>query len=100
MVVAGLLLLVVISYFNAANTFDMARSSTKPSDLLHFQPVCEGSDPNLVRIAQAELCRHGIDVEIDGDCGKATGLGMCELLVKIENGYKIRSIYEKRLSGD
>ena len=67
-----------------------------PAQLLRFQPVCEGSDPNLVRIAPAELCRHGIECEIDGDCGKQTALGICELLVKIQNGYKVRTIYEKR----
>ena len=69
---------------------------TKPSDLLHFPPVCEGSDPNDVRIAQAELCRHGIDVKIDGDFGKQTAMGVCELLVRIENGYQVRSIYDRR----
>ncbi len=69
---------------------------TKPSDFLRFPLVCKGSDPNDVRIAQAELCRHGIDVKIDGDCGKQTALGICELLVKIENGYKVRTIYEGR----
>lgn len=68
----------------------------KPSQILRFPPVCKGSDPNDVRIAQAELCRHGIDVKIDGDCGKQTALGICELLVKIEGGYKVRTIYEKR----
>ena len=72
------------------------RPNPTPSQLLHFQPVCEGSDPNLVRIAQAELCRHGIDVKIDGICKKQTALGICELLVKIQNGYKVRTIYEKR----
>jgi len=74
---------------------------TTPSDLLHFQPVCKGSDPNDVRIAQAELCRHELYFgDIDGKCGKQTALAICELLVKIQNGYKIRTIYEKRQSGD
>ena len=66
-----------------------------PSQILRFKPVYEGSDPNDVRIAQAELCRHGIDVKIDGDCGKNTALGMCEFLVKIQNGYKVHTMFER-----
>lgn len=70
--------------------------NTTPSQILYFQPVCKGSDPYLVRIAQAELCRHGIDVgEVDGDCGKKTGLGMCEYLVMLENGYKPHTMFER-----
>ena len=69
---------------------------TKPSDLLRFQPVCEGSDPNLVRIAQAELCRHGIECKIDSEFGKQTAFGQCKLFVMIQKGYKVKTIYEKR----
>lgn len=58
----------------------------KPSDLLGFRPVCKGSPAFKVTAVQAELCRHGIDVAIDGNCGKHTALGQCELLVRIENG--------------
>ena len=67
----------------------------KPSNLLRFQPVCEDSDPDDIRIAQAELCRHGIDCKIDGDFGKQTAFGMCELLVKIQGGYKVHKYYER-----
>ena len=66
-----------------------------PSKMLRFKPVYEHSDPNDIRIAQAELCRHGIDVKIDGDCGKETALGICELLVLIENGYKVHTMFER-----
>lgn len=67
----------------------------KPSSLLRFKPVYEGSDPNDVTVAQAELCRHGIDVDIDGDCGKGTAMGLCELICKIENGYKVHTMFER-----
>jgi len=72
--------------------------ASTPREILHFAPVCKGSDPNDIRIAQAELCRHEIGVKIDGEFGKQTAFGVCELLVKIQNGYKIRSIYDKRMS--
>ena len=68
----------------------------EPSEILGFKPVYEDSDPNDIRIAQAELCRHGIDVKIDSEYGKETAFGLCELLVKIQNGYKINSIYERK----
>ncbi|MEE9354766.1 MAG: hypothetical protein V3U75_04175 [Methylococcaceae bacterium] len=71
-----------------------------PSKMLRFKPVWKYSGSSEIRIAQAELCRHGIDVKIDGDCGKNTALGMCELLVMIDNGYKIRSIYERKPYGE
>lgn len=67
----------------------------KPSSFLKFKPVCQFSDPNDIVIAQAELCRHGIDVKINGDCGKDTALGICELLCRLEDGYQVKSIYER-----
>lgn len=59
----------------------------KPSYVLGFRPVMKGSDETAVMAAQAELCRHQIDIGIDGvdgDCGKQTALAICELLVKLE----------------
>lgn len=66
-----------------------------PSQMLRFKPIWKYSDPNDTRIAQAELCRHGIDVKIDGDCGKETALGMCEYLVMLQNGYKPHTMFER-----
>jgi hypothetical protein len=57
----------------------------QPSDLLGFPPVMKGSDETAVKTAQAELCRHGIDCKVDGDCGKQTALGICELLCRFED---------------
>lgn len=65
------------------NTINTAET---PRRLLHFAPVCKGSSPNDIRTAQAELCRHEIGVKIDGEFGRQTAMGICELLVKIENG--------------
>lgn len=56
----------------------------KPSYVLGFRPVMKGSDETAVMAAQAELCRNQIDCKIDGDCGKQTALGICELLCKLE----------------
>lgn len=71
-----------------------------PSKMLRFKPIHKGSDPNDIRIAQAELCRHGIDVKIDSEYGKETAFGMCELLWKLENGYKIYSMFERNRNGE
>ena len=62
----------------------LSQLKVRPSYVLGFQPVMKGSDPLLVRAAQAELTRHQIDCTIDGDCGKQTALGICELLVRKE----------------
>ena len=98
----GFLLIVVFTYLFGGFVMywqhrdKILAANPTPSQILRFPPVCKGSDPNDVRIAQAELCRHGIDVEIDGDCGKQTAMGQCKLWVMIQNGYKVRTIYEKR----
>ena len=85
---------------SVVTAFVMSRSPAAPeftpSQILRFQPVCEGSDPNLVRIAQAELCRHGIECKIDSEFGKQTAFGQCKLFVMIQNGYEVKTIYEKR----
>jgi len=101
LIIIGIIVIVSLAINNHLEIYNHGQSSVRPSDLLHFQPVCKGSDPNDVRIAQAELCRHELYFgDIDGKCGKQTALAICELLVKIQNGYKIRTIYEKRQSGD
>jgi len=56
----------------------------KPSYVLGFRPVMKGSDETAVKAVQAELCRNLIDCKIDGNCGKQTALGICELLCKLE----------------
>ena len=95
-VIIAFFLFVAISFAVLLNAGDEL-IHPKPSDLLRFQPVCEGSDPNLVRIAQAELCRHGVyGGRIDGICKKKTALAQCKLWVMSQNGYEVRTIYEKR----
>ena len=89
----------MISFFTGYSTRTPPKVTTRPSQILQFKPVCEGSDPNDIRIAQAELCRHGIDVKIDGKCGKDTALGMCEFLCRLENGYKNHKYYERNPNG-
>lgn len=71
-----------------------------PSKILKFKPVWKYSGSSEIRVAQAELCRHGIDVKVDGDCGKGTALAMCELLVMIENGYKVHTMFERKPNGE
>lgn len=93
------MILVTIAVGYVAYHTGLARKSLEPktpSQILRFKPVQKGSDPHLVSIAQAELSRHGIDIgKVDGDCGKATALGMCEYLVMLENGYKPHTIFER-----
>lgn len=68
----------------------------KPSHILRFKPVSKSSSPEDIIAAQAELCRHGIDVDIDGKFGKCTAIGICELIYRIENGYEVHNYTELR----
>ena len=63
-----------------------------PYDILKFKPVDYSSNSFQVEIAQAELSRHGIECGVDRKFGKQTAIGICELLVKIENGYEIKGV--------
>lgn len=84
-----------IGYFSRTEPKVIFQVTTRPSQVLQFKPVCESSDPNDIRIAQAELCRHGIDCKIDGKCGEETAQGMCDFLVRLENGYEQFKYYER-----
>jgi len=89
---------IVLSLFVGYFASQLARrypEPFKPSKMLRFKPVQKESSPDDVRIAQAELCRHGIPVAIDGKCGEETALGICELLCRIENGYIVYTIFER-----
>ena len=61
----------------------------QPSELLGFIVPDANSTALRICIAQAELTRHGIDCTIDEEWGKQTAMGICELLVKIEEGYDV-----------
>ena len=94
----GMIFLISITFWFGRMCGKMALKYPKPftpSQILRFKPVYEHSDPNDIRVAQAEMCRHGIDVKIDSKFGKKTAFGQCELLVKIQNGYKVYTIYER-----
>ena len=99
----GMIFLIGITFWFGRECGKMALKYPEPftpSQMLKFKPVWKYSGSSEIRIAQAELCRHGIDVKIDGDCGKETALAICELLVMIENGYKVRTIYERMPHGE
>ncbi len=72
------------------------RLHPRPSALLHFTPVSKESDRFDIMIAQAELVRHEIECKVDGKFGKQTAFAICELLCKLEDGYKIRTIYKNK----
>ena len=60
-----------------------------PSQGLHFSPVDYSSNKMHVRIAQAELCRLGIDTKVDSEFGKQTAINICTLLVRLEGRGKL-----------
>ena len=66
---------------------------TQPSELLGFMIPVKDDREDVIIAAQAELVRNGISCVIDGEFGGQTALGICELLVRIENGYVVKSIY-------
>lgn len=89
-----IIILIMVTMFEKGQQY----SCSKPSDLLGFTPVDSSSDSFSIRIAQAEIQRHEVSVGpagVDGEWGPGTAYGQAELLVKIQNGYKIHSIYEK-----
>ena len=68
-----------------------------PSEILRFRVVCENSDPNDILIAQAELARHGFYFGVlDSKFGKQTAFAICRMLVEVEDGFVVKSIYEKK----
>ena len=81
------LILLTLTFTAAGVVLSHRLHRCSPYTLLGFRPVMKGSDETAVKAAQAELCRHQIDIGIDGvdgKCGKETALGICELLCKFD----------------
>ena len=90
-----LVLIFLLTFYGIFSSYKVSVQSyyTKPSDLLGFQVPTYNTSELINQTAQAELTRHGIECKIDGEFGKQTAIGICILLEKIENGYKVNNIY-------
>ena len=74
----------VVGFFSAV--LSSPNFETKPSDILGFAPVCSTSTRQEIVVAQAEIQRlYLIPCKPDGEWGKQTAYGQCEILVMKEN---------------